>query len=77
MNLVGFEDLTTVVIKSSIFWVLLATCFHAGFLFGFFFFDPEGGGRLTLNGVSGVIILEDRTLHCEPCQKSQQQQQSL
>jgi hypothetical protein len=42
--------------KSSIFWditpcsPLLATCFYAGFLLGFFV-DPEGGDDMFLQNV--------------------------
>jgi hypothetical protein len=34
---VGFEVLTAVVMKSTIFWDKLATGFHAGFLLSLFF----------------------------------------
>jgi hypothetical protein len=48
---VGFEVLTAVVMKISIFWdIKLATCFHAGFLLGLFF-DPEDGGDMFLRNV--------------------------
>jgi hypothetical protein len=53
---IGFEVLTPVVMKSSIFWdvtyrlTLLATCFHAGFLLGLFF-DREAGGDMFLRNV--------------------------
>jgi hypothetical protein len=30
-------------------------CFRAGFLFGLFFDTEDGGGRLTFNGLHGVI----------------------
>jgi hypothetical protein len=44
---VGFEVLTAVVMK---FQVLLASCFHAGFLLGLFF-DPEDRGNMFLQNV--------------------------
>jgi hypothetical protein len=64
---VGFEVLTVVVMKSTIFWditpciqlkvnrryggtVLLAICFHAGFLLGLFF-EPEDRGNMFLRNV--------------------------
>jgi hypothetical protein len=51
---VGFEVLSAVVMKSSIFWdisqALLGTCFQAGFLLGSFF-DPEDGGDMFFRNV--------------------------
>jgi hypothetical protein len=58
---VRFEVLTTVAMKSTIFWdillcnplkfkALLATWFHAGFLFGLFF-NPEDGGDIFLRNI--------------------------
>jgi hypothetical protein len=49
---VGFEVLTAVVMKSTVFWdsTLLATCYHAGFLLGLFF-NPEDGGDMVLRNV--------------------------
>jgi hypothetical protein len=56
---IGFEVLTDVVMKSSVFWditlcspcrALLATHFLAGFLLGSFF-DPEDGGDMLLRNV--------------------------
>jgi hypothetical protein len=53
---IGFEVLTAVVMKSSIFWVitpcskLLATCFHSGLLLGLFF-GPEDRGDIFLRNV--------------------------
>jgi hypothetical protein len=46
------------ILKSAIFWDImlwqaepvLATCFHAGFLFGVFF-GPEDGGNMFLRNV--------------------------
>jgi hypothetical protein len=67
LKYVGFEVLTEVVMKTSIFWditpcsplkdnrrfrgALLATCFHAGFLLGLFF-NPEDGGDMFLQNMS-------------------------
>jgi hypothetical protein len=56
---VGFEVLTAVVMKSSIFWEIVLysplevnelACYllHAGFLFGLFF-NPEDGGEMFLS----------------------------
>jgi hypothetical protein len=53
-----FEVLRAVAVKSSIFWdisvvsckALLATCFHAGFLF-VSFFDPDDGDDMFLRNV--------------------------
>jgi hypothetical protein len=50
-NIVGFEVLTAMVMKSSNLWALLATCFHVGFLLGLFF-DPEDGGDKFLQNIS-------------------------
>jgi hypothetical protein len=59
---VGVEVLTAVLMKSTIFWdrILLATCFHAGFLPNLFLYPEDGGDvppkrRLTLNGLHGGI----------------------
>jgi predicted membrane protein len=52
---VGFEVLTAVVMKSSVFWditpcSLLATCFHTGLLLGLLI-DLEYGGDVFLRNV--------------------------
>jgi hypothetical protein len=55
---VGFEVLTAVVMKSTIFWdITLCSplkvnrrCFHAVFLLSLFF-DPEDGGDMFLRNV--------------------------
>jgi hypothetical protein len=50
---VGFEVLTAVVMKSTIFWEVgaeLAICFHAGFLLGLFF-HPENVGDMSPRNV--------------------------
>jgi hypothetical protein len=58
LNHVGFEVLTAVIMKSSVFWditlcstlkvkrrlVVFATGFHSGFLLGLFFDSDDGGG---------------------------------
>jgi hypothetical protein len=57
-DIVGFEVLTAVVIKSSVFWdimqrnplALFATCFQAGYLLGLFF-ESEDGGDMFLRNV--------------------------
>jgi hypothetical protein len=43
----AFEILIAVVLKSSIYWDMLAICFQAGFLIGLFF-DPKNGGDMFL-----------------------------
>jgi hypothetical protein len=60
LEIVGFEVLTAIVMKSAIFWdimpcaqlevTLLATYFHAGILFGLFL-DLEDGGDTFLRNV--------------------------
>jgi hypothetical protein len=65
LECVAFEVLTTVIMKSTIFWHItpsspkkatdfseehIATCFHAGFLLGLFF-DTENGGEMFLRNV--------------------------
>jgi hypothetical protein len=62
----GFEVLTAMVMKSSIFWdlmirmnsslhrALLATYFHAGFLHGIFFY-PEDGGDMFFRNVDSLL----------------------
>jgi hypothetical protein len=50
---VGFEVLTAVVMKNTVFWDItprLPTCFHAGILLGLFF-EPEDGGYMFLRNV--------------------------
>jgi hypothetical protein len=62
---VGFEVLTAVVMKSSIFWDITpcnrATYFHAGFLLGLFF-DPEHGGDMFLRNV-GCLSMDYTKLY--------------
>jgi hypothetical protein len=55
LEIVGFKNLTPVVMKSAILWdttpcgPLRVTCFHAGILLGLFY--PEDGGDMFLRNV--------------------------